>query len=255
LSGIAQGTDEGTVRQTYGSDREGLAGVADETWNTIKSKIPGARSTLPAALDNLGRERQTTATPLQNWLNSNLLPGSLTQYSTDRVSQEIERQAENGASVPNRSAEKKFTQDGQDYELNNQQQRNYQRAYGQTVQDGTQALLNSALYQGLTRDEQAAAMDALLNFSKQTARKAVFPNYELDSAAQKAQEAQGAANMTPAEYLVIASSYLKYDENGSGKLDQKELQNALDSFDYLTDEQRAALFALYNRGWKSNPYR
>jgi len=255
LSGIAQGTDEGTVRQTYGSDREGLAGVADETWNTIKSKIPGARSTLPAALDNLGRERQTTATPLQNWLNSNLLPGSLTQYSTDRVSQEIERMAAEGAKVPDRNAEKSFTKDGQTYELDNAQKRKYQKAYGKAAREGVQVLLNSDIYRSMSKSEKSAAMDAVLGFAKQTARESVFSSYEVDSTTAEAREAAEEAEISPIDYLLIASTYMNYDEDGNGSLKQSEVTAALDETD-LDDWQKAALWQLYNSNWstKNNPY-
>lgn len=255
LAGIAQGADNGTVRQTYGSDREGLAGVAEETLSSIRGKIPGMRSQLPAALDNLGQERRTTASPLQNWLNSNILPGAVTQYSTNRVNQEIERMATEGAKVPDRSAEKSFTQDGQTYELNNAQKRTYQKAYGKTARDGVQVLLNSEIYRGMSKAEKSAAMDAVLDFARQTARESVFPSYEVDGKTAKARQAAEEAEISPVEYLLIASTYMNYDEDGNGSLKQSEVTAALDDSD-LDDWQKAALWQLYNSNWssKNNPY-
>lgn len=44
------------------------------------------------------------------------------------------------------------------------------------------------------------------------------------------------------------------DSNGSGRVSQKEYQAYLDSFSYLTDEQKSALWKKYNPHWKKNPY-
>lgn len=55
VSGVAQGVD-GTVRGTYNGDT-----VWENSLNAMKSKILGLRETLPAALDNWGRRRNTPA--------------------------------------------------------------------------------------------------------------------------------------------------------------------------------------------------
>ena len=73
VSGVAQGVD-GTVRDTYNGDT-----VWENSLNAMKSKIPGLRETLPAALDNWGQEKKYTGTAAENFLNATLNPGSVTQ--------------------------------------------------------------------------------------------------------------------------------------------------------------------------------
>ena len=73
VSGVAQGVD-GTVRDTYNGDT-----VWENSLNAMKSKIPGLRETLPAALDNWGQEKKYTGTAAENFLNATLNPGSVTK--------------------------------------------------------------------------------------------------------------------------------------------------------------------------------
>lgn len=255
LAGIAQGMD-GKSRQTYSSDRSGLSGVAQDTLDSVKSKIPGLRETLPAALDSFGRERETTATPLQNWLNSNILPGSINRYDTNRVNQEIRNVAAHADAVyPSRSAETKFQKDNHEYKLTAKQQRAYQKQYGATFQQGVNALLQSAGYQEMSWSEKSEALNAVKSYAKQIARQKAVPSYELDSTAQKAFDAEEEAELSPAEYLVAVAQVKRYNEDGEGRIKQDEIEPALDEMD-LEDWQKAALWRMIG-GWtsdKNNPY-
>lgn len=53
---------------------------------------------------------------------------------------------------------------------------------------------------------------------------------------------------------VFAADKSKIDANGSGRVSQAEYQAYLDSFDFLTNEQKSAIWKQYNSHWKKNPY-
>lgn len=177
LSGIAQGMDEGTVRDTYSSEKSGIPGVLENTWNAAKAKIPGekGRESLPASLDNFGQERKTTASPWMNWLNSNVLPGSITKYQTNRVKSELERLAESGAdvSIPNRAAEKKVDTEDGEKKLTYAEKRAYQKTYGGEAAKELNELFQSDQYKGLSDTDKAAAVGNIMSYATAKAKQQV----------------------------------------------------------------------------------
>lgn len=63
-----------------------------------------------------------------------------------------------------------------------------------------------------------------------------------------------AYDVTPEMYLEArALAKASYDADANGSLKQEEVVAALEAMD-LTDRQRAALFQLFDSGWKKNPY-
>ena len=81
VGGVATGMD-GTVRNTYTSKNP-----LEQAKDSIISKIPGLRNTLPAKQDSYGNDRQNTGNKLLDMLNANILPGQIGKYSTSEVNQ------------------------------------------------------------------------------------------------------------------------------------------------------------------------
>lgn len=183
LAGIAQGVDEGTVRDAYATEKSGLPGVAEETLNVAKSKIPGLRETLPVSLDNLGNERKTTASAFMNWLNSNILPGSITKYQSTRISEEAKKLAETGEklNVPDRKAPNKISVDGEDVKLSAEQKRAYQQTYGAEASKGLNSLIQSKEYRKMSSAEKAAAWNNVVNYAEAKAKQKVDGKKNEDS--------------------------------------------------------------------------
>jgi len=195
VAGIAQGMDNGIVRVTRTSDKRGAAASAENALNSIRSKIPGLRDDLPQALDSWGRGRQTTATPLQNWFNANILPGSITQYDTNPVNQELRRLMETqDVKAPARNPVKEVQAGDEKKQLSTDEQRTYQQNAGQTAFRELQNLMNAAQYRSMTDAERAAAWDAIMSFGKAKGAQAVggsaetpkWTEYGDGSTAQKA---------------------------------------------------------------------
>ena len=166
VSGVAQGVD-GTVRDTYNGDTTWENGL-----NAMKSKIPGLRETLPAALDNWGQEKKYTGTAAENFLNATLNPGSVTKYRTSDVNQELYRLGENiDIKYPEKKAPNSGNRDGEKVPLNQDERRQYQMAYGQTAYDNIQKVIQSSVYKQSSDAEKAAAIQNLLEVAMAAGKK------------------------------------------------------------------------------------
>lgn len=166
VSGVAQGVD-GTVRDTYNGDT-----VWENSLNAMKSKIPGLRETLPAALDNWGREKKYTGTAAENFLNATLNPGSVTKYRTSAVNQELYRLGENiDIKYPKKKAPNSGNRDGEKVSLDQGERRKYQMAYGQTAYDNIQKVIRSSVYKQSSDAEKAAAIQNLLEVATAAGKK------------------------------------------------------------------------------------
>ena len=174
VSGIAQGIDQGVTRNTRTSDKTGFSAVPENAWSNFKSKIPFARGMLPATLDNWGNEKKTTASPFQNWLNSNVLPGSINQYKTNAVNQELSRLYDKvEVAYPDRKAPNSANFDGEKQDLTGDQRETYQKTYGQTAYSNVKSLINSAQYGKMSDSERAAAINYLYQYATTQAKKKV----------------------------------------------------------------------------------
>lgn len=166
VSGVAQGVD-GTVRDTYNGDT-----VWENSLNAMKSKIPGLRETLPAALDNWGQEKKYTGTAAENFLNATLNPGSVTKYRTSAVNQELYRLGENiDIKYPVKKAPNSGNRDGEKVSLDQGERRQYQMAYGQTAYDNIQKVIRSSVYKQSSDAEKAAAIQNLLEVATAAGKK------------------------------------------------------------------------------------
>lgn len=166
VSGVAQGVD-GTVRDTYNGDT-----VWENSLSAMKSKIPGLRETLPAALDNWGQEKKYTGTAAENFLNATLNPGSVTKYRTNAVNQELYRLGENiDIKYPEKKAPNSGNRDGEKVSLDQDERRQYQMAYGQTAYDNIQKVIRSSVYKQSSDAEKAAAIQNLLEVATSAGKK------------------------------------------------------------------------------------
>lgn len=166
VSGVAQGVD-GTVRDTYNGDT-----MWENSLNAMKSKIPGLRETLPAALDNWGQEKKYTGTAAENFLNATLNPGSVTKYRTSAVNQELYRLGENiDIKYPEKKAPNSGNRDGEKVPLDQDERRQYQMAYGQTAYDNIQKVIRSSVYKQSSDAEKAAAIQNLLEVATAAGKK------------------------------------------------------------------------------------
>jgi hypothetical protein len=197
---------------------------------------------LPVSLDNFGQERKTTASPWMNWLNSNILPGSITKYQTNRVKSELERLAESGAdvSIPNRAAEKKVDTEDGEKKLTYAEKRAYQKTYGGEAAKELNELFQSDQYKGLSDTDKAAAVGNIMSYATAKAKQQVGGKAEDPSWSTKTDGTVAQNAIYNAAYQAAAKTYR--ENNGlstSDRLGDMEVVSAVASkgYDYGTTIQ------------------
>lgn len=120
---------------------------------------------------------------------------------------------------------------------------------GQKSGEYVDALVRSSYYRKLDDDAKAKVINDLYGYSNALAKTKVS-DYKLDAANLKMYQAEQ-KGVNPYRYLLIKQSA---DIDGNGSVSQEEMQRTLDG-EKLTREQKAYIYALQNKTWKSNPYR
>lgn len=190
LAGIAAGTDM-TVRAPYlGETPE------EDLLYQFMADIPGLRQNVPARLDSWGNERQYADSAVMNFLNNTILPGSITQYRTTEVNQELRRLG--AEALPQSSAPDSFTIDGNKVVLDQEQKDQYQKAYGRAALDSFEKLLESETYQQLSDQDKLKIVSSVYEYANAVAKKEINSKYKLEGASAKAEEYGD-----PAEYFLF----------------------------------------------------
>lgn len=200
VAGIASGLDN-TVRAPYLGET-----AEDDLVNQFLADIPGLRENVPARLDSWGNERTYSDSDVLNFLNSTILPGSVTQYHTNSVNQEIRRLG----NFPQRSAPGDFSIDGEKITLTQEQKDAYQQAYGDAALSVLEPLMASSTYQSLSDEEKNKVIDSVYEYANAAAKQTIDNRYKLEGAAAKASEYDN-----PGEYFLFNEAW-KVIEDSKG---------------------------------------
>lgn len=240
-----------TVRKAYvPKDTGDVAGDVAYFWQSLARKVPGGRNALQPSVDVWGREISNGSLG-ERLAESFISPGFISTAKDDAVTDEVRRLADKvGSSVYPKQAAKSFTFGGNTVYLDGEQYTQYAKTLGQTRHE----LLGDALkldgYKAMSDADKARLVSTMYEYANAKAKQQAAPGYTLDAEMQKYADVE-AAGMSAAEWYVLNKSA---DTDGSGGTSQKEAQAALDKTG-LTDKEKAALFPLFNRGWKKNPYK
>lgn len=200
VRGMAQGFDD-TVRDIYGGET-----AAEDALNYLKAGIPGLRQTLPASLDPWGREQQYTGNPLYDALNANILPGAVSIYQQDSVTDEIARLYETGEAgiYPDRYAPYSVEFDKETYDLTPEERRTYLETMGKESYAQLQDIFRSGLYRALSTEEQAEAVRAIESYAAQLAKREFLESRGVD---YEGDAEKLAAMSDPAAYLTFREAW------------------------------------------------
>ena len=200
VRGMAQGFDD-TVRDIYGGET-----AAEDELNYLKAGIPGLRQTLPASLDPWGREQQYTGNPLYDALNANILPGAVSIYQQDSVTDEIARLYETGEAgvYPDRYAPYSVEFDKETYDLTPEERRTYLETMGKESYAQMQDIFRSGLYRALSTEEQAEAVRAIESYAAQLAKREFLESRGVD---YEGDAEKLAAMSDPAAYLTFREAW------------------------------------------------
>lgn len=204
VKGIAQGLDT-TQRDLYTAET-----VGGKTKDAVVASLPGLRENAPAKLDSYGRE-MTTGDPLLNFLNSNILPGTLTEYSPDATMPMLDEvyQATGDAGIfPDRSAPNSFQFDGEKVELTTEEKRQYLQDSGSAYREYLLAIEQDEGFLALGDAAKAEAMRDAKALADEIAKTNVLAGREADETLSKTDQMKRALDTEEAaRYLAYKKAF------------------------------------------------
>lgn len=231
VAGIASGLDN-TVRAPYLGET-----AEDDLVNQFLADIPGLRENVPARLDSWGNERTYSDSDVLNFLNSTILPGSVTQYHTNSVNQEIRRLG----NFPQRSAPVDFSIDGEKITLTQEQKDAYQQAYGDAALSVLEPLMASSTYQSLSDEEKNKVIDSVYEYANAAAKQTIDNRYKLEGAAAKASEYDN-----PGEYFLFNEAW-KVIEDSKGA-NTAAFEAVMQDYERMSTQKQNALMEALGEG-------
>lgn len=248
VKGIATGLDN-TVRNQYTGTT-----VGEDVLNSLKAGTPGARSTLPAALDVWGNEKTQTGSTALNMLNNNILPGALTKYRETEVERTLDAvydaTGESGI-YPDRNAPSSFSVDNVKFTLDAEQKIQYMSTAGSVAEQVMTGLIDSEEFQDASDADKASYLALANEYARAMAKKVVTDGeYKLGSFAKGASEAEE-LGIDIADYIMYYGGKEDYDADGSKAYSTRELVDSIEGSG-MTGDARTAMYMLTFPKWTEN---
>lgn len=285
LAAIAKGIDD-KQRNVYAGD-----GTKDVLIDTLKSRIPKVRETLPTTVNTLGEEKDNPGSLSKRLTNALINPIGVNKYTQSEVSQEMERvrgaTGETGFYPTTRKPDSLSYKDADGKEhtvvLDYDQKQAFQAACATGQMAYTAAMMKTSIYKAAGDTTKAELLDRCYKYSYEAAKAEVMGDEAVDKWVLHARNAKSELGMSTVDYLANFEKYgsdvmsgtgfektkrmldaglslddwakmrgsVDADENGSVK--KAELTGYIES--HFPKEQWRALFDAYKGGqnWK-NPY-
>lgn len=227
MKGVRQGLDP-YQRDMYSKE---------DVWGQVADQyqaVFGDRDELPIKQDSFGRD-MTNEGGMRNFLNSSVLPGYVTTYKGNELTDEITRLAEetgSNAVYPSRKAPDELTIDGEKLPLSYEEQQQYQKVYGNTDEAIRTGLMESDAYSKLSSEERFKAHQFSEDFAKQTAASRVNKDYDADTWIEELQGKSEAEIVEGVLYKTFSSladgkQYSSKYEGMDDLMDQGKLSDAM----------------------------
>lgn len=285
LAAIAKGIDD-KQRNVYSGDS-----TTDVLIDTLKSRIPGLRETLPTTVNTLGEEKDNAGSLAERLTRALISPIGVNQYTQSEVSKEMERvRGETGDTSfypttrkPDELSYKDKSGTEHTVSLDYDQKQKFQAACASGQMAYTAAMMETQRYKAADSATKAALLERCRLYSYEEAKAGVLGDGAVDAWVKHARMAQSELHMSTAEYLASLEQYgsgmmsgtgfdktkrmldaglsladwskmresVDADKNGSVKKD--ELTSYIEA--HFPKERWSALFDAYKGGqnWK-NPY-
>lgn len=175
---FAQGMDA-YYRDAYGSKNPLVQGKEQ-----IMNAIPGLRQKLPTKLTNFGEDKTYGGSTVQRWMNAFFTPGSVRTYQADDTVQELlglYYASGNEKIIPAKSAPYKIQVGNERYEMSAEERREYQTTMGQTAKLWMEQFFDSEDYAGMTTEERAAQVEAIVKSAEKVAKDTVAETMGIDN--------------------------------------------------------------------------
>lgn len=245
-------------RQTYVS-----GDTLQSQLNYLQSSIPGLREKLPIKRDEQGNEKLASqGRGLASRILENMfLPAKVTADQSNAVRDELMRLKKSTGEVSQFQNKVTYAveRDGQKVSLTPHQSMEYQRIFGQMSTQAIEELMNSGVYDDLSDAQKVKVITEINSYAK-TIADSNFADVSLDTAQQKAHDAQE-MGIGLGLYYAFKDGMQNIKEANKGSEDGTALNigdivDMMESggFADLTEEQKDFLFDSAGYSIASNPY-
>lgn len=285
LASIAKGIDD-KQRNVYAGD-----GTKDVLIDTLKSRIPKVRETLPTTVNTLGEEKDNPGSLSKRLTNALINPIGVNKYTQSEVSQEMERvrgaTGETSFYPTTRKPDSLSYKDADGKEhtvvLDYDQKQAFQAACATVQMAYTAAMMKTSIYKTAGDTTKAELLDRCYKYSYEAAKAEVLGDEAVDKWVLHARNAKSELGMSTADYLANFEKYgsdvmsgtgfdktkrmldaglslddwakmrRSVDADKNGNVKKAELTGYIEA--HFPKEQWRALFDAYKGGqnWK-NPY-
>lgn len=179
IRGLAKAMDA-NYRETGATDSR-----LQQTLNTLQNGIPGLREALPERRDALGQEKRYNAGDVNRWLNSLVLPGTVSGYRETDVEGELERmyQATGESYYPSTKAINTITVERDNGEketvkLTREQKVAFIAERGRVYNEAVAQLLNDPAYRNASEKKKGEMLEAAYDVAGERANVAAGVGYK-----------------------------------------------------------------------------
>lgn len=205
--------------------------------NKTLLKMPGARETLPAAVDVLGRKvkgHNSVADAFINPVNygeENTLPTADEIYS-------LYKETGNKSVIPP-TAPYTVTYKGNTVTLSPEQTAQYQTVTGTIINKSVENLTKNSDYQHMKADEKVEVLNDIYAYAQEKAKDGVISIYELSNTSKEADEA-AEHGLSEADYFFY-KYYLNRKDEDKKKMSNEQKRDKLKNNKYLTVREKELL--------------
>ena len=218
LAAIAKGIDD-KQRNVYAGD-----GTKDVLIDTLKSRIPKVRETLPTTVNTLGEEKDNPGSLSKRLTNAIINPIGVNKYTQSEVSQEMERvrgaTGETGFYPTTRKPDSLSYKDPDGKEhtvvLDYDQKQAFQAACATGQMAYTAAMMKTSIYKAAGDTTKAELLDRCYKYSYEAAKAEVLGDGAVDKWVLHARNAKSELDMSTADYLANFEKYGPDVMSGTG---------------------------------------
>ena len=228
LASIAKGIDD-KQRNVYAGD-----GTKDVLIDTLKSRIPKVRETLPTTVNTLGEEKDNPGSLSKRLTNALINPIGVNKYTQSEVSQEMERvrgaTGETGFYPTTRKPGSLSYKDADGKEhtvvLDYDQKQAFQAACATGQMAYTAAMMETSIYKAAGDTTKAELLDRCYKYSYEAAKAEVLGDEAVDKWVLHARNAKSELGMSTADYLANFEKYGSDVMSGTGFEKTKRMLDA-----------------------------
>lgn len=172
MKDVAMTIDDFTQRSVWDED------LGTYAINSIKAKIPFARSTLDAKTDSWGNVMKNGDNLITQLWNTFIVGDQIKKDNSDPVSQELMNMyliTDKSSVIPN-SSKSYFSYNNTRYDLNDEEEKQYLQVYAKSAHDNLDKLFKSEQYQNTDTETKLKYIDEVYEYANDEAKKEYLNN-------------------------------------------------------------------------------